>query len=497
MDYITLLLVLSSIIWTYAVFLTLNSKNRKSARLPPGPRPLPIVGNILELGPTPHQSLAKLSRKYGPLMSLKLGSATAVVVTSPEIAKTVLQTHDLAFSSRTVPSAAEAHDHDKFSMAWLPVDVRWRKLRKISKEHMFSVSRLDATQDLRKEKLQKLYDYVNECRRTGQAVDIGEAAFTTSLNLMSATLFSMEFARFGSDSLQEMKDVVWGVMEYIGKPNLADYFPVLKRADPQGVFRKSKFYFGRLLEIFDRIIDEKLEARVTGDKAQKNDLVEALLDLHQRDEISRDEIKHLLVDLFVAGTDTTSGTVEWAMTELIRHPKKMSRIRDELRELTEENRQINESDISRLPYLQAVVKETFRLHPAAPFLIPHKAEADIEINGYVVPKNAQILVNVWASGRDPNTWPDADLFMPERFVDRNEIDFRGRDFELIPFGAGRRICPGLPLAYRTVHLMLATLIQNFGWKLENGEKPEELDMSEKFGLTLQKAIPLNLLPTDP
>ncbi|KAL0425900.1 UNVERIFIED_CONTAM: cytochrome [Sesamum radiatum] len=181
------------------------------------------------------------------------------------------------------------------------------------------------------------------------------------------------------------------------------------------------------------------------------------------------------------------------MTELMRQPDKMLRIRDEIRSLIGENNHVQESDISRLPYLQAVVKETFRLHPAGPFLVPHKAVSDVEINGYMVPKDAQILVNVWASGRDPCTWVESDAFMPERFLDHN-IDYRGKDFELIPFGAGRRTCPGLPLAHRMVHLMLATLIHNFGWELEI--KSKEIDMNEKFGLTLQKAIPLRVVPTE-
>ncbi|KAL0397811.1 UNVERIFIED_CONTAM: cytochrome [Sesamum calycinum] len=361
-------------------------------------------------------------------MSLKLGSITTVVVSSPEAAKIVLQKHDLAFSSRTIPSAAAALNHEEFSMVWLPVENQWRKLRKICKEQMFSVARLDASQGVRREKLQKLSEYVKECSETGRAVDIGEAAFTTSLNLMSATLFSMDFAQFNSDTSQEMKDVVWGVMECIGSPNFADFFP-----------------------------DEKLKSG-----GGKDDLVEALIELSQRDdaELSRNDVKHLL----------------------LRRNQKLNR-----------RKQPCPKDISRLPYLQAVVKKTFRLHPAAPFLVPHKAVSDIEINGYMVPKDAQILVNVWASGRDPYKWVESDAFVPERFLEHNMIDYRGKDFELIPFGAGRRICPGLPLAHRMVHLILATLIHNFGWELEI--KSKEIDMNEKFGLTLQKAISLRAIPT--
>ncbi|KAL3649487.1 hypothetical protein CASFOL_005890 [Castilleja foliolosa] len=475
-------LVLISLILIFITILTSKSKARKSKNLPPGPFQYPIIGNILALGPKPHRSLTKLSRKYGPIMSLKLGNITAIVMSSPETAKSVFTKNDLIFSSRKAPSVTQAFGNRELSMVWMPVGSQWRKLRKICKEQMFSAARLDASQGLRKEKLDKLHEHLSACSESGRAVDIGGAAFTTSLNLMSATLFSLEMGSFDSAVAQEMKDLVSGVMKCLGSPNLADYFPVLKRFDPQGVLKETEYYFGKLFEIFDRIIEDKMKVKRGGD-----DLLEELINLNQRDELCRDEIKHLLLDLFNAGTGTTSGTVEWAMTELLRNPDKLSRLQKEIKDNIFEG--VQESDIQRLPYLQAVVKETFRLHPTGPLLVPHKADADVEINGYTVPKDAQILVNVWAIGRDPSVWQDADMFVPERFLDR-EIDFRGQDFELIPFGAGRRICPGLPMAHRMVHLMLATFVGDFGWQLEKGVKLEELDMDEKLGITLQKAIPV-------
>lgn len=199
----------------------------------------------------------------------------------------------------------------------------------------------------------------------------------------------------------------------------------------------------------------------------------------------------------MAGTDTTSGTVEWAMAELIRRPTKMSRLRNEVTSFIQKNGEFQESDIPRLPYLQAVVKETFRLHPATPLLVPCRANSDIQINGHIVPDNEQVLINAWAIGRVPNIWTNAEEFMPERFLQENSaIDFRGQDFELIPFGAGRRICPGLPLAHRMVHHMLATFVDGFEWKLE-AIKPEELNMDEKFGLTIQKAVFFKAIPMKP
>lgn len=185
--------------------------------------------------------------------------------------------------------------------------------------------------------------------------------------------------------------------------------------------------------------------------------------------------------------------MEWTVAELLRNPEKMAKTRAELKEVIGQRKSIQESDIPRLPYLQAVVKETFRLHPPAPLLVPHKAEADVEINGYIVPKNAQILINVWATGRDSSIWSDPEMFVPERFLHR-KMDVRGQHFELIPFGSGRRICPGLPLADRMVHLMLAFLIHSFDWKLDEGMKHEDMDMNELFGLTVHKAVPLKVIP---
>lgn len=201
----------------------------------------------------------------------------------------------------------------------------------------------------------------------------------------------------------------------------------------------------------------------------------------------------ILQDLFVAGTDTTSSTLEWAMTELLVNPKIMSKAKKELEEIIGKGNLVEESDIARLPYLQAIMKETLRLHPPTPLLVPRKAARDVDICGHTIPKDAQVLVNVWTIGRDPNIWENPTLFSPERFLG-SEIDIKGRNFELVPFGSGRRICPGILLATRMLLLMLGSLINSFDWKLENDMKPEDVDMNEKFGITLQKAQSLRAVP---
>ncbi|XP_057981155.1 cytochrome P450 76T24-like [Malania oleifera] len=185
--------------------------------------------------------------------------------------------------------------------------------------------------------------------------------------------------------------------------------------------------------------------------------------------------------------------LEWAMAELLHNPKKLAKARIELQETLDEDGQIQESDISKLPYLQAMVKETLRLHPPGPLLVPRKAMRDVEICGFKVPKNAQILVNVWAISRDPNSWSNPNSFYPERFLE-SKIDFKGRDFEFLPFGAGRRICPGLSLAHRMMHTILATFI-HFDWKLDGGMKPKDMNMNEKNDfIFVKRAEPLWAIP---
>ena len=197
--------------------------------------------------------------------------------------------------------------------------------------------------------------------------------------------------------------------------------------------------------------------------------------------------------LFVAGTDTISSTLEWAMAELLKNEKIMSKAKQELEQIIGKGKALDESDIAKLPYLQAIIKETFRLHPPVPFLIPRKANANVEVCGYTIPKDAHVWVNVWAIGRNYSVWENANLFSPERFL-RSEIDVKGHNFELTPFGAGRRICPGLTLAMRMLHLMLGSLINCFNWKLEDGIKIEDIKMEDKFGITLAKAQPVRVIP---
>ncbi|TYI11670.1 hypothetical protein ES332_A09G223400v1 [Gossypium tomentosum] len=418
-------------------------------------------------------------------MSLKLGSLIT--------AKEILSKQDLIFSSRTIVDGIRACQHYEFGMPWIPVSPLWRTLRKVRNTHIFAIRKLDASQYLRRNKIQELIVNVGESSLKGEAVNIGQAAFDATINLFSKTIFSMDLVDPNSSIAREFKETVCDIMMEAGRPNLADYFPLLRKFDPQGVQRRMTVHSDKLLNLYGSMIDERLQSRKSRDLTTSNDVLDIFLDIIEGEELNKTHIQHLLLDLFVAGTDTTSSTLEWAMPELLRNPQALLKAKKELEEAIGKGNPVEESDINRLPYLQAIIKETFRMHPAVPLLLPRRADSDANLCGFKIPKGSQVLINVWAIGRDPSIWDNPNSFIPDRFLG-SEIDVKGRDFGLIPFGAGRRICPGLPLANRMLHLMLGSLINYFDWKLEGEISPNEMNMEEKYRIAVHMATPLRAIP---
>ncbi|KAK2457828.1 geraniol 8-hydroxylase [Trifolium repens] len=429
-------------------------------------------------------------------MSLRFGSVTVTVVSSPTTAQEILQKNDQSFANRPIPESVAAQPNVNDTLAWAPADSRWRNRRRICTTQIFTSQRLDLLQHLRHRKVEQLVQHLHKKAAEKTTVDIGELAFATMLNLVSNTVFSEDLVDAEFESAGEFKELVWRIMEDAGKVNVSDYFPVLKRFDLQGVKRHVKVSYERLHEIFDRMIKKRVEDRenLSGDGG--GDFLDVLLDhcqQHKDSVFSVESIKPLILDLFIAGSDTSGSTTEWAMAELLRNPKIIKKARNEVIQVIGKSNQVKESDIPTLPYIQSIVKETLRLHPPVPLLLPYIASNDVEINGYTIHKGNQVLINAWSIGRNPQFWDDPLLFRPERFLD-SKVDFKGRDFEYLPFGAGRRICPGIPLANRMIVLMLAALLHSFEWELPQGVTPEMLDMREQYGITLKKLVPLSAVP---
>ncbi|KAJ1442473.1 Cytochrome P450 [Sesbania bispinosa] len=275
-----------------------KSKTNYSSKLPPGPSPLPIIGNLLKLGNKPHHSLAQLSDIHGPIMTLKLGQVTTIVISSADMAREVLQTHDLLLSNRTVPDALTVLNHNKYSLSFMRVSPRWRDLRKICNNQLFANKTLDASQALRRKKLQDLLSDINKCSEIGEAVDIGRAAFKTTINLLSNTFFSADFVH-NAEEAGEYKEIVVSILKEVGAPNVSDFFPLLKILDLQGIRKRSIVSVKKVLTIFRRFVGERLKMREGSGSAANDDVLDALLNISEEDggkiEMDKDEIEHLLL----------------------------------------------------------------------------------------------------------------------------------------------------------------------------------------------------------
>lgn len=199
-------------------------------------------------------------------------------------------------------------------------------------------------------------------------------------------------------------------------------------------------------------------------------------------------------DVMFGGTETVASAIEWAMSEMMRSPEELRRVQQELGEVVGLDRRVEESDLEKLTYLRCALKETLRLHPPIPLLL-HETADDAEVSGYFVPKKSRVMINAWAIGRDPNSWEQPDTFKPSRFLKEGVPDFKGNNFEFIPFGSGRRSCPGMQLGLYALEQSVAHLLHCFTWELPEGMKPSEMDMSDVFGLTAPRASRLVAVPT--
>ncbi|KAJ4833665.1 hypothetical protein Tsubulata_009034, partial [Turnera subulata] len=287
----------------------------RKAKLPPGPPGLPIIGNLLDIGDKPYKSMARLAKVHGPLMSLKIGQVTTIAISSPSVAKEILRKYDSVFSDRYIPGATRVLDHNEFSISWLPAGSLWRNLRKLCNSHIFTTQKLDANLELRSKKVQELLADVQQHCLAGKAVDISQSAFKAVFNGLSNILFSLDLINSSSGTTH--KDVVRGIMDVLGTPNLGDYFPILRYLDLQGITRRVEIHAVKLFILFDSIINERLQSRKREGYEPKTDMLEALLSISEENSDMMDNhlMKYLFMDLFLAGTDTTTSAIEWAMTE--------------------------------------------------------------------------------------------------------------------------------------------------------------------------------------
>ncbi|XP_062113410.1 phenylacetaldehyde oxime monooxygenase CYP71AN24-like [Humulus lupulus] len=484
--------------------------SQTKSNLPPSPPRLPVIGNLHQLGTLPHRSLQTLSNKYGPLMLMKMGQVPTLVVSSSQMVKEIVKNYDVVFSDRPKTTAADILLYGCQDPGFAPYGEYWKKIRKICVVELLSHKRVHEFEFVRVVETNLLVDRISRaCHNdVGEPLNLSKLLVGTSNNIVSMCILGQRFEDENGQS--KFGDLTRRFMEDFMAFSVQDFFPTkyARWIDVvRGLIGRLKSNFRELDTFYDQVVEEhKAGLKSSDGGSHSKDFLDILLALQKDDfDLTQDSMKAILMDLFVGGSDTTSTALEWLMAELVKSPRVMKKAQEEIRRVVGNKGKIDMNDINQMEFLQCVIKEGLRLHPPAVLLVPRKTMSNAELGGYNVPENTRVFINAWAVQRDPTVWDKPDEFIPERF-ENNPIEFKlGQDFELIPFGFGRRGCPGLEFGVTSLQYMISNLLYWFDWKIptnnaNNGDDDqimlgEELDMDEVYGLTVHKKTPLYLIPS--
>nr|UXG91341.1 (+)-manool synthase [Callicarpa americana] len=492
------LIVLSFVV---SMFMVANLLRRKSTNsyshlnLIPGPRKLPLIGNLhLLVGNSNlHLAFRDLAVKYGPLMHLQLGEVPFLIVSSVEVANEILKTHDTNFANRPPMLSSGVITYNYTDIAVAPYGEYWRYVRKICTLELLSVRRVKYFRPIREE------EYLNLAKgiasNEGSPTNLSESVYLSSFTVTARASIGNITKEQGAvtSTLKEAVELGSGF-------SIVDLYPSIKLLPLiTGIQFKLARMFRQTDGVLESIINEHRAAKATktDDAMERSeDLADVLLKFQDEGtevRLTTDNIKAVIMDMFIAGGETSATVVVWAMSEMIKNPTTLKRAQEEVRQVFDGKGYVDEAEFHKLIYLKLIIRETLRLHPPLPLLVPRQSSERCEINGYEIPAKTRVIINVWALGRDPKYWNDADEFKPERFMD-SSVDYKGNNLEFIPFGAGRRICPGMTFGVANVELALAMLLYHFDWEMPNGIKNEELDMTEATGITVKRKHDLLLIP---
>ncbi|KAI7756705.1 hypothetical protein M8C21_008388 [Ambrosia artemisiifolia] len=461
-----------------------SSKSKKN--LPPSPPKLPLIGNLHQIGLSPHRTLHVMAKTYGPLMLLHFGSVPILVASSADAAREIMKTHDLIFANRVKLKIANIIFYDCQDIAFSQYGESWGKLKSIVVLNLLNNKRVQSYRHVREEEMAFMIEKIHKAEKS--LVNLSELVISLTNNVICRVALGRRYDG------RDLKNLLQRTLELLGCFSLGSYIPWLSWVDRlTGLEEKAYAIAKEFDELLEFVIDEHLNKK--GASGECQDIVDVLVEIQRDDKtdfrLEKDMIKAIILDMFVAGTDTTFTNLEWTLGELLRHPQAMKQLQQEAQIIGQGKSMITEDDLDKMPYLKAVLKETLRLHPPAPLLIPRELTQDVKLLDYDIPSGTQVFINAWAISRDPSKWEAPEEFRPERFLN-NPVDYKGFHFEFIPFGAGRRGCPGIQFAMIINELVLANLVYKYDLVLVD---EEGLDMSETNGIGVHMKCPIKVLAT--
>nr|GMD96808.1 cytochrome P450 81F3-like [Ipomoea batatas] len=467
--------------------------HRKFKNHPPAPfLTLPLLGHLYLFKKPLHQALTNISNRYGPVLLLEFGSRKVLLVSSPSAAEECLSKHDVVFANRPRLMVGKYLGCNYTTVAWTSYSDHWRNLRRVAAIEILSTHRLQMLHDIRADEVKYMIRKLDSSSKAGAPVEMKSVFFELMLNLMMRMIAGKRYLGENVEDLKEanrFREILTEIVLISGATNMGDFVPWLKKVFWSLEKRFVKVQRNRDAFMQDLIEDcrkQMAENISTEDSAgKKKSFVQVLLTLQENEpEYYQDEIIRGLMSVMLgAGTETSSGTMEWGLSLLLNHPQILKAAQKEIDDLTGQKRLIQESDLGNLP-LHCVLNEIMRICPLAPLSLPHESSEECTVGGYRVPAGTMLMINLYSIQRDPKYWDEPEKFKPERFE-----GFAGvRDgFKMMPFGSGRRSCPGEGLALRMVGLSLGSLIQCFDWERIGTEM---VDMTQGLGLTMPKASPL-------
>lgn len=482
-------LVLPAAIFLLLLLLTVVKKNKSGGNEPPGPAAFPVFGNWLQVGnDLNHRFLARLSARYGPVFRLRLGVRNLVVVSDPSLAAEVLHTQGVEFGSRPRNLVFDIFTANGADMVFTEYGEHWRRMRRVMTPPFFT------------QRVVQQYGAAWEAEMDAVVADLRSDAAAAGVvvrrrlqlmlyNIMYRMMFDARFESVddplfvGATKFNSERSRLAQSFDY----NYGDFIPAL-RPFLRGYLRRCRDLQTRRLAFFnDNYVQKRrqlLQQQTSSSRDTLRCAMDHVLDAERRGEITAENVIYIVENINVAAIETTLWSIEWALAEVVNHPAVQRRLRDEIAATLADDEPLTEANVHRLAYLQAVVKETLRLHSPIPLLVPHMNLDDATLGGFAVPRGSKVVVNAWWLANNPDLWDRPDEFRPDRFLAEDKaVDATvggGKvDFRFLPFGVGRRSCPGIILALPILALVVGKLVRSFEMLPPPGV--DKLDVTEKGG----------------